>query len=91
MSSHAPGPWKVVQVGNFYHLIQDQKGQVIAIISTVGMQHGRANVHLVAAAPMLLEALEEILEARTLIGCSDLAERAIQAAKGNYRLANKEK
>lgn len=61
-TQHTPGPWAVSKIGNPYeqyiiHAEEDSTGRNIA-----GSVEGRANAHLIAAAPELLEALKLCLE-----------------------------
>ena len=52
---HTPGPWHVNVAGNErHHSVRTEDGTVIALTGNDG-----ANADLIAAAPALLEALEE--------------------------------
>ena len=101
MSAHTPGPWQV----NMRDPLQvcDADGDVrgcapIAKIAAIGsLRECRANARLIAAAPMLLEALEALYAvapskapaAGLIVGIEDrhanacaMARTAIKAAKG---------
>jgi gentisate 1,2-dioxygenase len=63
MSKHTPGPWKIVDAWND-HMVEGQNGE--EIIWQDG-PHGtptinEANARLIAAAPDLLEALENLAD-----------------------------
>ena len=57
MVDHAPGPW---QIGSSWYLIDDSKGVGVARVNIDNI-YARANARLIAAAPALLEALEDAL------------------------------
>jgi len=69
--SHTPGPWKVAgRYGKYSDEITDANGQAIAWVFTrkadpqivtgvLDSPEGQANASLIAAAPELLEALEQ--------------------------------
>ena len=58
MSRHTPGPWMVVSDGN---VISEQQGIVerIAVSIFCSKERREANARLIAAAPQMLEALED--------------------------------
>ncbi len=60
MQGHTPGPWEVTGSGN--HLgVSSAFGEIVEPY-TVSTVEGKANLALIAAAPDLLGALEEITE-----------------------------
>ena len=83
MSTHTPGPWHVAN-GCQIRSAKDQ----IAKAWMMRNGEGLANARLIAAAPELLEALEEIVSAADGDGWSQLdadlrkARAAIAKAKG---------
>jgi len=86
MSNHTPGPWAVFDFSR--DMILDSNGDLIAVIIDGKSDETKlANARLVAAAPDLLEALEEALK-EFLFDCYDdhpLAEKwraAITKATG---------
>ena len=84
MSKHTPGPWAVEDLKHRYRLrcsIEATDG------SLVGESYEEKNAHLIAAAPELLEALENLLkvhegEGGTQHHAGDIARAAIAKAKG---------
>jgi len=53
---HTPGPWEV-NIYNGHHVISPKNGRTIA---SCNIPNHKANAHLIAAAPEMLEALIEI-------------------------------
>ena len=98
MSKHTPGPWKAVDGGQFGHeviittedRIDSHHGEICSMEVEFNGPHGveqRANVHLIAAAPDLLDALESVSELLWVIiplegDAHRKARRAIAKAKG---------
>ncbi len=68
-AKHTPGPWNCVDP----HVIRGPKNVVVAktLDSKEGYEIKQANAHLIAAAPLLYEALKAMLE---LIGDEDLPD-----------------
>lgn len=68
MTAHTPGPWTVKPVGLYWSVNPDRKGDRMQICKVAprfvnsGCQ-GHANACLIAAAPDLLAALENLLTA----------------------------
>lgn len=66
MSKHTPGPWKQGTRGpNGCPIIGTEKGLMVCMLAHSANESGQkeqaeANAHLIAAAPELLEALEEL-------------------------------
>ena len=61
-SQHTPGPWKVRIHGNFQQSILDSIGtRILAMVDNTDNQD-KANAHLIAAAPELLEACKAALD-----------------------------
>lgn len=86
-NKHTPGPWSVVEMDDTF--IKSSTGYVIRIPNTGCYKSGdefKANSHLIAAAPDLLEALEELVRQADTFGCEglfwDMARAAIAKAKG---------
>ena len=85
MSKHTPGPWKASALGR---TVTDGAEQVVCRPSAYANNAERqvANARLIAAAPELLDALQEIVEAQKggYLGCShiDAASAAIAKATG---------
>ena len=81
---HTPGPWKVVETENDYRIYSDCEEWLVGDVGTV------EDAKLIAAAPLLLEALEDLHSAFRKIGTQQDydtyseelmdAEQAIQAA-----------
>ena len=64
MSEHTPGPWFPINNGSYWDASTEdrQYSTVIASIwETLGLETQEANARLIASAPQLLEALNEIL------------------------------
>jgi len=59
MSKHTPGPWAYENYGGTVHVFLDNKEGTPSICKLVGNDKD-ANARLIAAAPELLEALEEL-------------------------------
>lgn len=57
MSAHTPGPWQVRKIDPRSVAIPDEHGKLIVLAPS------EADARLIAAAPDLLAALEEIVEA----------------------------
>lgn len=65
MTAHTEGPWSVAETRHNYDtVIRGPKGEPIALALIAGYtkQEGAANTALLAAAPDLLEALQELCE-----------------------------
>ena len=78
MSNHTPGPWKFYTNRGIISEVEiNNVGEPIIISHGVRYPHG----YLVAAAPEMLEALENILETG-LPRNRQAAEKAIAKAKG---------
>lgn len=67
-TNHTPGPWSVPRKAwndpkdpHFDHCDVIHSGTRVAKVSGVGSEETEANARLVAAAPEMLEALEELL------------------------------
>lgn len=90
-AKHTPGPWDCGVVVNLRCIDTDEFGFSIAWINTDNhnkIEEAKANARLIAAAPELLEALEEIVSAADGDGWSQLdadlrkARAAIAKATG---------
>lgn len=60
-----PGPWRRGQTGNLRIYGPDGMGEHSGVVAEVKSKNGHqtANAHLIAAAPDLYEALEEVIAA----------------------------
>ena len=87
MSKHTPGPWIVVSRGMFSPKVVDANSLGICH-TTYAPTGAEANARLIAAAPDLLEALKEIVDAADGAGWEQLdpsfkkARAAIAKATG---------
>jgi len=63
-TEHTPGPWNVTAIGNNYdhHGIYADEGPCAQGTDICNTVYGAANARLIAAAPELLAALEQIAE-----------------------------
>ncbi len=82
MSDHTPAPWKVIPILNGYNdkvcaIAEEAEGGSI-IAQMLNLPEQEANARLIAAAPELLELLQEIFDGlsfdqdasiETIIGC----------------------
>ncbi len=61
-ATHTPGPWNYLYDGRGDHTIVDAYGRVLAVTWGVPIDRGteEANARLIASAPELLEALEDV-------------------------------
>jgi len=93
MSKHTPGPWEIKRhFDPGYKFISAQKHTALAQVVWRMEDEDRspvceANAHLIAAAPELLEALQNLLkvhegEGGTQHHAGDMARAAIAKAKG---------
>jgi hypothetical protein len=80
MSKHTPGPWK----HNDYQIIETKTEKVIANCTYGGRNPNNANdARLIAAAPELLQMLQEVVSKNLLNGAMLKDARAVIAkAKG---------
>ena len=92
-NKYTPGPWVIRTAATYRSQIEaitaKGKGDVVARISTPrgGPEASDANAHLIAAAPDMLEALTECLEAFAALGIDATlpvlhARAAIKKARG---------
>lgn len=85
--THTPGPWSVDPEGTYVNCIEGPSGTVLCVVHNIETAEGQANARLIAAAPELLAALEDIVRQCTLrdgrqtLGAA-LAQAAINKAKG---------
>ena len=89
MSKHTPGPWKSTQDGFIESNEPIEKGETEKkIIADVWGDDRNANAFLMAAAPEMLEALEELdsfeftAYDRTMVHLVQATKKAIKKAKG---------
>ena len=84
MSDHTPGPWQVRQAEEMF-AIASEHGWIAAIEGDGDENVDRANARLIAAAPDLLEVLEEWLKAESVeefVWAEDHAADAVKKARG---------
>lgn len=87
-SNHTPGPWaaSIASKDQPIHIYQRSSGDVLAHILPYNTVFSEANAHLIAAAPEMLEALEEFLLCGPNVGHNQdfiaLVKAAIAKAKG---------
>ena len=82
MSSHTPGPWAVANVGWVASLATDQTiCGMYAVKSGFDHTETDANARLIAAAPDLLEALGQTLNAMIHLELSDSSKIEWEASK----------
>lgn len=80
---HTPGPWKVTEADTFTAKILGPNGYPIAYVEQGHETDPEANVHLIVAAPELLEALLAVyadIELQNVKGGSDELNLMVQAA-----------
>lgn len=96
MNQHTPGPWTIENHGSTYIISKPGDGYITRDVcrmdgSTMSAFAQKANAHLIAAAPDLLEALQEIISAADGDGWSQLdagfskARAAIARARGKTK------
>jgi len=93
MSKHTPGPWRYEEFGPNV-IIKATKNPMLSVVHSLyqeSREQTEANAHLIAAAPELLEALENLLkvhegEGGTQYHAGDMARAAIAKAKGERRV-----
>lgn len=89
MSEHTPGPWEVCYSGK-YPGIDHSEGSLIIFgysndecgIRGECRERRLADAHLIAAAPLMYEALESLVYGNNLLETMEKARAALQAAKG---------
>ena len=86
-TKHTPGPWRI-ESGPYYRAIRVDF-EVIADMRQIGRSFNESNARLIAAAPDLLDALENVIESWGLgllphedSEALDQARAAITKAKG---------
>lgn len=85
MSNHTKGPWVAIARTNAYIDIEapEQHGYSAKIIASISLINHEANARLIAAAPDLLEALQDIIDnVPPLWECTERAQAAIAKATG---------
>ena len=94
MSKHTPGPWVFSAIDSTEGFLVVEKARPQSLVATVCKRNGCgwacpheepwANARLIAAAPDLLEALREMLDAQVCGDCAlcDKARAAIAKAEG---------
>ena len=81
MSKHTPGPWCVVSEGMASPKVVDANGLGICH-TTYAPTGAEANARLIAAAPLLYEALQELCDTLGECGMTEKARAAIKAVEG---------
>lgn len=90
MSGHTPGPWKVTKFGTIFSavVVRSLNDGAIALVCE-HLQPGKnllcrktmaANARLIAAAPTLLAALEDVVREKTMHGNVVDSMRTVRAA-----------
>lgn len=84
MSQHTPGPWLIHSTGDVVAWRADR----LVFVASVGQETREANARLIAAAPDLLAALDQLSDVARCFGVPDnspalqRASSAIGAARG---------
>ena len=85
MSAHTPSPWTFVQSGTgdfpIWNVRIGTRG-LITLPATAGMETMDADARLIAAAPELLEALQDLCDTLGECGMTEKARAAIAKATG---------
>ena len=85
MSAHTPSPWSFVQSGTgdfpIWTVRIGTRG-LITLPATAGMETMDADARLIAAAPELLEALQDLCDTLGECGMTEKARAAIAKAEG---------
>ena len=63
MSKHTPGPWAILSESRGAIVTARDGCYDVAIVRDIGNEDNKANARLIAAAPELLQALADLLEA----------------------------
>jgi hypothetical protein len=88
-TKHTPGPWKACRdICHFDTLseVKSDTGLIVAEVGGIGVEDQAANTRLIAAAPELLEALQEIVTITDRKHDAwDRAKAAIAAAEGKVK------
>jgi hypothetical protein len=83
VSGHTPGPWRVEVCSNGVLSVQHPAGYVVDDIDCGSDDPCSVHdAHLIAAAPDMLEALEEVLSFLENEWARDLVRAAIKKARG---------
>ena len=88
---HTPGPWKVITLDGHTYINPDRDSGEYALIARIQQNGNQANARLIAAAPELLKALENLTRRAGQFPCTlglgspevVKAYAAIKAAKGD--------
>ena len=87
-TNHAPGPWTLSETSMFSLVMSgDNVIATVNYVSTWGTLPGADNARLIAAAPDLLAALEELERLSVWLGGSNPVHDAIESAKRKARAA----
>lgn len=88
-AKHTPGPWRIgTPPPNGQQTIGTDQGLMVAVATTGAGVQTKANAHLIAAAPDLLEALQALMDDNSALDgmywadCCDKARAAIAKATG---------
>ena len=95
-TKHTPGPWETLPDGDTFFIRVSDKAKPIAKLTWACIRRAelKANARLIAAAPELLEALEDALaclerledkDGAYRVTCIQQCKQAIAKAKGTYR------
>lgn len=88
-AKHTPGPWATISRVEGNHVGPDAKrAKEFDICITPQTEEGRANARLIASAPCLLEALEQLLDAVGILRQSGVNVLAVPQAVKARELAH---
>ena len=80
---HTPGPWKIgTPPHNGEQTVGTDQGLMVAVATTGAGVQTKANASLIAAAPDLLDVLEELVAEFGVCGLTEKARAAIAKATG---------
>jgi len=80
---HTPGPWKIgTPPPNGEQTVGTDQGLMVAVATTGAGVQTKANASLIAAAPDLLDVLEELVAEFGVCGLTEKARAAIAKATG---------
>ncbi len=78
VSKHTPGPWRAMP----YRKVNGADGVEVCALQSRKIEVADANAHLIAAAPDMLEALENLVEQIDDVALTAKATAAIKKARG---------
>jgi hypothetical protein len=87
---HTPGPWIARQMTSGHWRIHSEE-QALTIVNIPATDSESANARLIAAAPVMLEALENMLALVRFMNASDSFSTEIEQAEAAIAAATEEK